>query len=98
MPFISITNSVTSDGLQNSGVPDAELHDLKNEHFGASGTKRSVKCDKLHPRRGCECQKIGIGPHFRRRSTESRLPAEFRLYCLGFGKVCDPVVGANLVP
>src|SRR5437879_7186548 len=25
-----------ADGLQNSGVPDAELHDLKNEHFGAS--------------------------------------------------------------
>jgi|HubBroStandDraft_6_1064221.scaffolds.fasta_scaffold418086_3 hypothetical protein len=36
LPFILIAASVISDGLQNSGVPDGELHDLKNEHLGAS--------------------------------------------------------------
>jgi len=25
-------------------VPDAELYELKNDYFGASRTKRSVKC------------------------------------------------------
>jgi hypothetical protein len=38
---------------------------LENENFGASRTNRSIKCNKLHTRHGCECQKIGIRPHFR---------------------------------
>ena len=60
--------------------------------------KRSVKCDKFQTGYGCECQKIGIRPHFRRRTTEPRPPAEFSLYCIRFGEISDPVVRANLVP
>ena len=49
----------------NDPVPDADMGRLQNEHLGGSWTKRPVKCNKLQTRHGCECQKIGIRPHFR---------------------------------